>query len=365
VAILLSALDSAVDPVEAQAKEAVPGFHKYDTTDPNWVLCLVNELVRSKVAFIFPKKPGDFRFKLPDQDLTIAICGDWGTGLWSSSQIANFMKAQNPDITIHLGDVYYSGSETEVKEKFLKRFPRGTYGAYALNSNHEMYSGGHGYFNLTVKTLGQQASYFAAYNKQWQLIGLDSAYEADKRNKLYGSGYIGAEQLEWFQYQLEQGANAGLKSIVMTHHNPVGIDGTIDQKFLDQVLNAAKYHPFHYWYWGHEHDGAVFRLFNWSIGPVYGRCIGHGGIPYSPEKIGATKSSSVFVEWTEQEKYAEGAGDPRCGLNGFAVLKLPIGAARLTETFYDDSGRLRVSGQYPPAQAADAARVPVAPPPSP
>ncbi|HVR39350.1 MAG TPA: hypothetical protein VMU84_09655, partial [Thermoanaerobaculia bacterium] len=131
VAILLSALESAVDPAEAQAKDSVAGFHKYDTTDPNWVLCLVNELVRSKVPFIYPKKPGDFRFKLPDHDLTVAICGDWGTGLWSSSQIANYMKAQNPDITIHLGDVYYSGSENEVKEKFLKRFPRGTYGSYA------------------------------------------------------------------------------------------------------------------------------------------------------------------------------------------------------------------------------------------
>jgi hypothetical protein len=215
-----------------------------------------------------------------------------------------------------------------------------------------MYSGGHGYFNVSIKnppfSAKQKASFFSAFNSRWQIIGLDSAYEADKRDRLFQKGWLGREQLEWFQYQLEDGANAKRKIIVMTHHNPVAINGDIDVKFLDQMVKAAKYHPFHYWYWGHEHDAAVYRVMNMGGNNVYGRCIGHGGIPYPPQSLG-DKGSGVYVEWTETETYALGKGDPRCALNGFAFVRLPATGERLMEAWYDDANRLRYSGQYPPA----------------
>ena len=58
-----------------------------------------------------------------------------------------------PDHTIHLGDIYYAGAENEVRNKFLALWPAGTSPSapsFALNGNHEMYSGGVGYFQIAL-----------------------------------------------------------------------------------------------------------------------------------------------------------------------------------------------------------------------
>ena len=46
----------------------------------------------------------------------------------------------------------------------------------ALNGNHEMYSGGFGYFKLILPAFEQDSSYFALQNEHWLLVGLDTAY---------------------------------------------------------------------------------------------------------------------------------------------------------------------------------------------
>ncbi len=45
-----------------------------------------------------------------------------------------------------------------------------------LNSNHEMYSGGFGYFDMALPAMHQDASYFALQNTNWLFVGLDTAY---------------------------------------------------------------------------------------------------------------------------------------------------------------------------------------------
>jgi hypothetical protein len=51
-----------------------------------------------------------------------------------------------------LATVYYSGTTSEIDDRFIAFWPNVT-GAEnrACNSNHEMYSGGHGYFDRTHK----------------------------------------------------------------------------------------------------------------------------------------------------------------------------------------------------------------------
>jgi hypothetical protein len=75
----------------------------------------------------------------------IALLADWGTGLYGAPEITKAVL-RDPDpfaMILHLGDVYYSGTDTEVKQRFLDVWPSRS-GAVnrALNSNHEMYSGG-------------------------------------------------------------------------------------------------------------------------------------------------------------------------------------------------------------------------------
>jgi len=96
------------------------------------------------------------RYRLPNA-LRVALASDWGTGTASAYKVADEMTKSKPDVTIHLGDVYYSGTEDEYKTYFLAPgcWPRGSLapakdgdasGTYVLNANHEMYSGGQGFF---------------------------------------------------------------------------------------------------------------------------------------------------------------------------------------------------------------------------
>jgi DNA repair exonuclease SbcCD nuclease subunit len=75
---------------------------------------------------------------------------------------------KKPDVVIHLGDIYYAGTQFEITNYFLKiwqqvlnlgdkldRIP-----TYTLAGNHDMYSGGGPYYQL-IQQLGQPASYFA------------------------------------------------------------------------------------------------------------------------------------------------------------------------------------------------------------
>ena len=89
----------------------------------------------------------------------ISIAGDWGTGTDEARIVATGMQRGDPDYTIHLGDVYYVGNTTEVRENFLGektspyapvKWPMGSKGGFALNGNHEMYADGNGYWRTIL-----------------------------------------------------------------------------------------------------------------------------------------------------------------------------------------------------------------------
>src|SRR5450631_4876016 len=54
-----------------------------------------------------------------DDRVKIGIAGDWGTGTDEARIVAASMEQSEPDFTIHLGDVYYVGDNSEVGENFL------------------------------------------------------------------------------------------------------------------------------------------------------------------------------------------------------------------------------------------------------
>jgi hypothetical protein len=214
---------------------------------------------------------------LPDpeplaEDARIALLADWGTGLYGAPASAQCIAATKPAFThvIHLGDVYYSGTTSEIDERFTAFWPIVT-GAInrACNSNHEMYSGGHGYFEKTLPLFGQQASYFAYENKDWLLVGLDSAYEEHSLTK---------QQLGWLSLILQDPNRAKKKLVLLSHHQPYSLFDNQGPKlisFLRLLLDSGRIYA---WYWGHEHRCVVYDKHpKWNLA---GRCIGHGGYPY-------------------------------------------------------------------------------------
>jgi hypothetical protein len=219
-------------------------------------------------------------------------------------------------------------------------------GTFAINSNHEMYAGGEGYFQVTLQqepfARHQKASYFCLSTPGWQILGLDSAYEAS--DFLYQKGRLSEGQLAWLGAQLAEGARRGQRSIILTHHNPIDAHGGTDQAFLDQMLRAAEPNPFHFWYWAHEHAGVRYAPLGPNGRQYLGRCVGHGGIPYAPEKPGDA-GNGVRVDWTETE-LAGDPEEPRRAKNGFVFLVLDSATRKLDETFIDEFGKKKASASF-------------------
>ena len=95
-----------------------------------------------------------------------------------------------------------------MQQRFLDVWPsRNDAVSRALNSNHEMYSGGDAYFDLTLPKFGQEASYFAYQNKHWTLVGLDVAYRDHD---------IDDEQVAWLKQIL---AKAGDRNVMLFSHH--------------------------------------------------------------------------------------------------------------------------------------------------
>ena len=113
----------------------------------------------------------------------LAIIGDWGVGDDVATNVLQQVAALKPDILIHLGDVYYAGTETEAKVNFLDicRSVLGDIPIYTLCGNHDMYSGGNGYYWL-LDQIGQKSSYFCLQNSDWMFLAMDTGFHETTRS---------------------------------------------------------------------------------------------------------------------------------------------------------------------------------------
>lgn len=206
------------------------------------------------------------------QSARVALLGDWGTGLYGAPRIAQAIARDNRDyqMLMHLGDVYYSGTANEVDRRFLDIWPERPEAIHrALNSNHEMYSGGHPYFGRTLPKFKQQASYFAHRNEHWILVGLDVAHTDHA---------IDDPQVDWLEGIV---AGAGGRKVILfshhqlfSHHESQGTKLWKNEKFR-RILQGGKIFA---WYWGHEHRCCIYEERHAETG-IWARCIGHGGMP--------------------------------------------------------------------------------------
>jgi hypothetical protein len=312
------------------------GFRQYNDLDPRWLGTLWSRITRTRVAFLGP--PTDFELvSKMARSTTIAMAGDWGAGNDIAKAVGAQIAARKADYTIHLGDVYYSGTDDEEKTNFVDLWPAGSVASYALNSNHEMYSGGHGYFGIALTDQKFQAqrdrSYFALANDDWLVIGLDSAYAA--QDFLYQTGFIQEPQIAWIKSIVakygSRGDGSPKRIIVLTHHEPIEYDGKQVNPLLSQVVGAIGRAP-DFWYWGHVHGVAEFNAVPLARGQMLGRCVGHGAVPYERDPM------TPALVWTE-DTLAKDAASPSRALNGFVVLTFD--GPNLNEEFWSELGVVR------------------------
>lgn len=291
----------------------------FEPTDPGWVSVVWEKLWvrlgRGFARFRSHKKPTDFMFPLEDK-CSIALVGDWGTGIKRALAVAREIEKHTPQHAIHLGDVYYSGTEEEITDRFLTHWPKNVGSSWALNSNHEMYSGGHGYFKITLKKFKQPASYFCLRNNNWQLIGLDTGYVDHNLNR---------EQFEWLLHKVN---NYNGKTILLSHHQLFSAyesQGENLEARLDMLLDEGKIYA---WFWGHEHRCIVYKPYM----NIKARCLGHGGVPY---KAHAEPQTNIPIEWVDEREHPQ---RPGWGMFGFALLNLE--GSNLHVRYIDEFGNI-------------------------
>jgi hypothetical protein len=237
-----------------------------------WIFSLMDHVSRNE-AHPLVRPTTTTPDRLPDV-AKIAMAADWGTGLYGAPKIADdIRKVGGYDLLVHLGDVYYSGTEAEVRDRFLALWPK-TAGkrTIAVNSNHEMYSGGFGYFKVALPAIGQTSSYMAFENTDWLLVVLDTAYVDHAMDN---------EQVAWLNLVIKQStdANGGTaKKLVLFSHQQLfsrlDNQGPNLQRALKHLLDQRAITA---WYWGHEHQCVIY-----DPHPAFGlrgRCLGNGGIP--------------------------------------------------------------------------------------
>ena len=154
------------------------------------------------------------------------LLADWGTGVPRARKLGEsarqYLEQANQTGTevhvIHLGEVYYSGFPAEYDTHFLPFWPvhpdeAKTHGSWCLNGNHDMYSGGHGYFDHLLEDprfeRQGKSSYFSLENDYWQILALDTAY---KDLDLEG------DQASWVLQS--RTAKPEKKGILLSHHQP-------------------------------------------------------------------------------------------------------------------------------------------------
>jgi hypothetical protein len=275
--------------------------------------------------------------------IRLSIVGDWGTGTYESSQVAQQMQAFAPDYTIHLGDVYYVGDQPEVDENFLGApasdgpytplsFPRGSVGTFALPGNHEMYGGGRPYFTTMLKYCvtdgaSQQASFFSLESEHWRILGLDTGYNS------VGTPILGSlpliKKIPWFS------ANCGLQkellswletnvnprqnrkpTMLLSHHQYFSAYPDEAFRCTAQQIKDLFAGQELVWIWGHEHRLSIYDKFSPDGNlTCYGRCLGHGGMPVE-RSTGYFLSKAPLAYFDPRKDYPVGDGS-NAGYNGF------------------------------------------------
>jgi Calcineurin-like phosphoesterase len=313
--------------------------------------------------------PAPFSLPAPavaGQPLRVGILGDWGTGEPEAVAVLHQLMGQNPDLIIHVGDIYYSGTHDECVKNFLDRInhARAKFNrhipVYNLPGNHDYYSGGQGFYNILPQiNLGvasghiQQNSFFCLQNDSWQLEGMDTGYNDHDLAKVGDDiTKLRSDEAAWHEEQLAAAGNR--KVILFSHHQlfsafaRIGAAGTSGPAYQNPYLlqNLAAWRSsgnpnIVAWLWGHEHLLEVYAVpgTQGTNLAVLGRCVGNSAFPvfdnqgdYTP----VTKDVPLESAPTFPNEYVETGCQDEIYAHGYVMLEL--GSDQATATYYQVLG---------------------------
>jgi predicted MPP superfamily phosphohydrolase len=269
---------------------------KGSACDPGWFEALETflawEASSEPIPYVRHKHLTDFVLPLPGkQDLAIAFLADWGTGAEDAAWILSEVMKRKPDVLVHLGDIYYSGTQEEVQNNFLSLVRARAPGipVFTLSGNHDMYSGGRAYYGL-LEQLGQPPSYFCLRSAGWQFLAMDTGlHDCDPITVDRNVTFLEPSEIEWHLDKLRN--SGGRRTVLLSHHQlftsfdtGTGRGGAGKQLAHNPKLREAfgdSFDQIELWLWGHEHNLEIFLPY---VGLRAGRCIGASAIPRFAEE---------------------------------------------------------------------------------
>jgi hypothetical protein len=233
-------------------------------------------------------------------DARVALVGDWGTGAEPALVILKHIAARKPDVFVHLGDVYYSGTPKECKSNFsdvlghILRAGSSKPLVFTLAGNHDMYCGGIGYYEL-IKTLNpapfaQRSSFFClrSADERWQLLAMDTGlHDYNPLGVAEAVTFVEDDELDWHRDRIREFRG---RTILLSHHQMFsafsaigeadenGKRSAVNPKLLKAFQSLSAAGRISAWFWGHEHKLGIYNEF---AGLTRGRCLGHGAVPTS------------------------------------------------------------------------------------
>jgi hypothetical protein len=219
---------------------------------------------------------GVIDYQLPKQSRVLMI-GDWGTHMPDNAALLRqALKKFNPDVIIHLGDVYYSGTVEESTANVLDvldqivadKKPAKRPAFFSIPGNHDYYSGGSGFYRMIGKVNSgvtgctQQASYFClrTEDSRWQFLGMDTGY-GDRNPVEQQAPILQVHEGAWHRDKLETFPGT---TILLSHHQLISAKETLNsgqRPYLNETLYATFKQYFDRiaaWYWGHEHNFILY-----------------------------------------------------------------------------------------------------------
>ncbi|WP_128544112.1 metallophosphoesterase family protein [Larkinella soli] len=270
--------------------------------------------------------------------VTLALLSDWATDTPESDLIGNLVRDLDPDYSIHLGDVYFVGTPSEVKANFTDptaSWHFGKHGSLALSGNHEMYSNGSAYFKellpaMKIRKGGtiatQQAGFFCLEHEHWRIIGLDTGYTSTNRPFLEvlfkPDCHLRDEQLNWLRDQVRLHDVSDTRGIIFLSHHPYFSSFRDDHPVVGRQLRKLfgdANRPV-IWIWGHEHRLSFYDKYGFPDGvQAWGRCVGHGGMPVETD---APDQGHLGQLRLYDRRVRERIRRKDIGYNGFALMSI-------------------------------------------
>lgn len=354
---------------------------KFSTCDPEWAEAILDYekyfgLDGKKQPIPYVRYQSMDQFVLPSlpPNARVAILGDWGTGTDDARGVLEQVAKHQPDVLLHLGDIYYSGTPNECQKYFLdvidEVFDRGPnpLPVYTLTGNHDMYDGGVGYYGLLPKLnprptyeadQAQEASYFALRTTDgaWQFLAMDTGlHDHDPFTVSSDVTFLDPDEEAWHIDKVRRFSEAGGRTVLLSHHQPFsafsGIGDyksrpagqrAVNSNLMSTLGKLQEAGDVAAWYWGHEHNLCIYQPYG---GLEKGRCVGHGAIPaflesdpYAPLPDLDDDPPLLVDQPHDPSQPVQLSADDQVYAHGFVILQLDDGdrSATATATYYEET----------------------------